>query len=283
LALEEVNAGIGDLLEHYGVTVGPELVMDPQNARYPEVVQRNIGGVTVQEVRAIDYPFFISVLPDGMAGGHPSTASLPQVTLMWASPLTLAAASADKEFDVLLSSSAESWLRSDSTIQPNFEAYPLGFPVEGESTAQPLAVAVRGSFESFYSEPPQPQSSDEAAPALLSNISKSPDNTRLVVVGSAEAFNDLILNLASQLGQDRSLNNQQFLQNTIDWSVEDADLLSIRSRGAYTRVLKPLTENQQRAWELANYLLAVLALVLLAAFWQVQKRRARPLFSGGDA
>jgi ABC-2 type transport system permease protein len=99
----------------------------------------------------------------------------------------------------------------------------------------------------------------------------------LVVVGSAEFLNDIVFQLSSNLTRDRYLNTLQFMQNTVDWSVEDLDLLTIRSRGTSARVLNPPTESQQTTWEWTNYGLALLALVGLGAIWRWRQQNEQPM------
>ncbi len=307
LVLEPIQENLKDMLKHYGVIVANSLVMDTQNAPFPVVINRQSGPFQVQEIQAVDYPFFVNVLPNGMTKGHPTTASLPAVMMTYASPLELSEDLGENlEATVLLESSSKSWLRTNTNIQPQFEIYPnLGFPIESEQQSYPLAVVMRGQFESFFKDKPSPlaeteEPSEEAnaedftleepeETALdIGTIEQSSDSARLVVVGSSEFINDIVLRLSSQLGQDRSLNNLQFLQNTVDWSVEDADLLSIRSRGSHTRVLNPLekdlwslgnyTFSEQQLWEFGNYAFAVLALIIIATLWRVSKRKQKPLF-----
>lgn len=304
LALEPIQEGLKDLLQHYGVTIASSLVMDTQNAPFPVMTTRQSGPFQVQEIQAIDYPFFVNVLPNGMAKGHPTTASLPAIMMNYSSPLEISEELPEGvEATVLLESTSESWLRSDTDIQPQLEQYELGFPIEGDQQKYPLAVAMRGQFESFFKDKTSPLAESEEASGEVAAetpegeeetaldfgiIEKSPENARLVAIGSGEFVNDIILRIASQLGQDRSLNNLQFLQNTVDWSVEDADLLSIRSRGVHTRVLEPLDKevlkigqyslSKKQLWEFGNYIFALLALIIIAIFWQVGKRNQAPLF-----
>jgi ABC-2 type transport system permease protein len=108
-------------------------------------------------------------------------------------------------------------------------------------------------------------------------IESSPDTARLVVVGSAEFLDDLVLQLSSRLTQDRYLDNLQFAQNAVDWSVEDLDLLGIRSRGTITRVLKPMDQREQSTSEIVNYVIALLALVGIGALWYYRRRNERPI------
>lgn len=295
LGLQFVEGGIADVLESYGVRVDSTLVMDLQNAPFPATVQREVNGFQVQEVEAVDFPFFVDVRPDGMATGNVVTSSLPSITVNFASPLSLDSAKNEgREVTTLLSSSAKSWLSSNTTIQPDLELYPdTGFAVEGEQKSQPLAVSIVGRFESFYKDKPSPlaetetnpefetqenpeaSSTEATPPQQLGVIKSSPDNTRLVVVGSGEFLNDNLLQLFAQMGQDRGQGNLQFVQNVVDWSLEDVDLLGIRSRGTASRLLVTLTPQQETFWEVLNYLIALVALVVLAALWQVRRRRSR--------
>jgi ABC-2 type transport system permease protein len=114
-------------------------------------------------------------------------------------------------------------------------------------------------------------------PQSANLVEESPDTARLVVVGSAEFVDDIILQLSSRLTQDRYLNNLQFVQNAVDWSVEDLDLLSIRSRGTITRVLKPMDPREASTWEIANYFIAGLALIVVGVIWYYRRRNEQPI------
>ena len=98
-----------------------------------------------------------------------------------------------------------------------------------------------------------------------------------MVIGSAEFLNDIVFDLSSSLSFDRYLNSLQLAQNSVDWSVEDLDLLTIRSRGTASRVLNPLTEREQVGWEVANYIVALLALIGIGWVWRQQQRSEEPI------
>jgi len=70
------------------------------------------------------------------------------------------------------------------------------------------------------------------------------------------------------------LDGLQLAANTLDWSVEDAGLLSIRSRGHFNRTLPPMKKQKEIFWESSNYVMAIVLLVLLA-LWQGYQRRQR--------
>jgi len=233
----------------------------------------------VTEYRQVPYPFFVDVRRDGMAAESPIVANLSAVTLNWASPLEVdEAKNQSREVVTLLQSTAGSWLRSSIDVNPDLGAYPqYGFPVEGEQGARPLAVSIRGSFESYFKDqsPPTPEGEGEAA--AVGTIEVSPDSSRLVVVGSAEFVDDVVMDISRSFSQDRYLLNLQLLQNTVDWAVEDEDLLSIRSRGTYARLLRPLEQDEQSFWEGLNYALALLALIGIGVVWNVRQRSEEPM------
>ena len=279
LTLEEVKDGLGEMLTVYGVAVGQELVMDPQNEPYPARVERMVGDVRMQELQQVDYPFFLDIRRDGMAARNPITGDLPALTLQWASPLEIdPGKNQDREVVQLLRSTDKSWTRSSTDIQPDLETFPeLGFPVEGERKARTLAVSIRGSFDSFFQDGPPSPSQVAEQPEAQTVVSRSPESTRLVVIGSSEFLDDTVLGISQALSADRYLFNLQFIQNAVDWSLEDEDLLSLRSRGASTRLLKPLDEGDQTFWEALNYGVALAALVILGVVWKLRQRSETPM------
>ena len=283
LTLEPVQNGLRELLAHYGIDVAQSLVMDPQNQPFPVPITRDVGGVQVQQIQAIDYPFFPYVRKDGMDTSSPIVANLPAVTMQWSSPITLDGAKNNgRTTSELLRSTVESWLRTNTDLQPNTELYPpTGFAVEGEQSSHVLGAALQGAFQSYFKDNPiQPSENlteEDIAKLQQGRIDQSPENTRLVVLGSAEFVDDAVLQISSSLSPESPLQNLQLVQNAVDWSVEDLDLLGIRARGVGARVLPPMTESDQTFWEAANYGVAVLAVLGLGLLWYFRRRREKPM------
>jgi ABC-2 type transport system permease protein len=287
ILMEQVQDGLGEVLASYGVTVEEAMVMDPQNEPFPIQVPRQVGGMNVIEMQQIDFPFFVDIRRDGMSSDSPIVASLPAVTLQWASPLQIdEAANAAREVTVLLRSTADSWLRTELNVNPDMQLYPeFGFPIEGERASRPLAVSIRGSFNSHFAGQPSPFEVDAEAEAdvgteaqpVLGTIETSPSSSRLVVIASGEFLDDTVLDISQSQFADRYRNNLQLLQNAVDWCLEDEDLLTIRSRGTYVRLLRPMEEAEQKRWEWGNYLVALLGLFALAVVWYWWRRNEEPL------
>jgi ABC-2 type transport system permease protein len=289
LALQPLDGGLREMLAEYGIQVEESLVMDPQNEPFPLPVVRQVGDFQVQEIQALDYPFFVDVRADGMASDSPIVSNLPAVTLNWASPITVdEEKNAEREVTTLLKSSPAAWTQADINIQPNFELYPdLGFAVGDEQESYTLAVSVQGVFESAFKGQPSPfdeSASEEGEEAeetvegpTPATIEASSETARLIVLGSAEFVDDIVFEISSSLTRDRYLNSLKLMQNGVAWSTEDTDLLSIRSRGTYARLLAPMTERGQSYWEGANYVVALLALVVIGIVWDAQRKNERPM------
>ena len=232
---------------------------------------------------------FVDVRPDGMASDSHIVSNLPAVTLNWSSPITIdEEKNVEREVVAVLQSSPRSWTRVDTNVQPNFELYPeWGFPVGAEQQSHILAVSVQGVLESYFKDMASPFAETEVGESggetdfpqgpVPATIEVSPETARLVVFGSAEFVDDVVFEISSSLVMDRYLNSLKLMQNAVAWATEDVDLLGIRARGTSARVLIPLTESAQSFWEVANYTVALLALVAVGAFWRVRRSKEEPM------
>lgn len=302
LALNPVTGGLQEMLASYGVNVEQKLVLDTQNVPFPATVRRNVGGMIVQEIQAIDYPQFIDVRQNAMDRDNPVTAGLAAVTINWGSPVNVSEAEG-RTVSRLLRSSGNAWTTTDTSTEPNPDLYPeTGFPVSEERGEFTLATAITGRFTSFFKGKPSPFAPQSTAvpgqsgpvsptptavpgqPAapVSGFIDQSPSTARLIVIGSAEFLNDNILGLMQRMGDNRSANSIQFVQNSVDWFVQDTALASIRARGSTSRLLRPLGDGEQSRWEAFNYLFALIALVGLGLVWQARRRSEKPIPLAGE-
>ncbi|MYD09972.1 MAG: ABC transporter permease subunit [Chloroflexi bacterium] len=289
LQLDVNENGIQEMLASYGIMVGGSVVMDLQNAPFPVQVQRDVGDMVVSEIQALDYPFFADVRADKLDPDSPVVNSLQLLTMSWASPVAVAeAALPDARIATLIRSSDNAWESTNTNPEPDLQTYPdFGFPIGQELMSIPLAVAVEASFDSYFSDMPSPfealesgealDDGEPAAPEPLGLIERSPDNTRIIVLGSAEFVNDTVYQISASFGGDRFFNNIQLIANAIDWFTEDVSLASIRSRGSSARILPPIHESAQNRWVLINYAVAIIGLVLIGVVWQLQRRAEQPI------
>lgn len=285
ITVQLLSGTLADLLKSYGVEVGASLVLDTQNEPFPMQQTRTVGGVQVTEYQDVSYPYFVDVRTGALSRESPITAGLPALSLHWSSPITLTVQpDGGREVTILAASTDEAWLSTEANVTPNTELYPdYGFAVGAPQQSHTLAVALRGSFQSYFkdkSSPFEPTAGLTATQALTSTVGtveSSPATARLVVIGSNEFVDDPILQLSQSTSGDRYLYNLQLMQNAVDWAVEDEDLLTIRSRGTYSRLLNATASGSESFWEGLNYALALLSLVAISIVWTVRRRGEQPI------
>jgi ABC-2 type transport system permease protein len=293
LAVKTHVSGLEDWLAYHGVKIEEKMVLDPQNSAFPVPVQRNLGGFTVQETRLVNYPYFVDIRPDAMNQESGMVSGLNQVTLNWASPVTV-----DQEINKerrvisLLESSPESWLSAETNIQPDFKTYgELGFKPGDEKGRHLLGVVLEGRFTSYFKGKPSPLLSTEAektdsetdiaAPeeidaaievksdaekkeqVISRMIDKSPESARIIIFASNSFLTDTLLGIGSSVRRTDYLGPVQLAANAVDWSLEDRGLLEMRGRSHFSRPLVPMTMGMQVFWEYCNYGLALAGLVLV--------------------
>lgn len=263
----EQKSGLEDWLAHHGLSVQPRLVLDAQNTPLPVPSVRYIGGMALREMRMLPYPPFADVRGGGLASDSPITASLGQLTFNWASPLQLAAdKQAGRKFSVLAKSSPQAWLGEAAQVMPDFRAHPdSGYGEPGERASHTLAVALEGRFNSFFKERPAALASDRPAASVIAH---SPENARLVVVAANSFASDTAINLASSTLGTLYTAPLAFMQNAVDWSLEEPALMALRGRTRFARTLVAAEPEIRQFWEGLNY---ALALGGLGVVWLVRR------------
>ena len=294
LSMKKHTSGLEAWLQHHGLKIEPELVLDTQNSAFPVPVTRQVGGFRFQELRMIDYPYFVDIRGQGLNQQTPITSDLNQLSMAWGSPVTVdQKLNANRQITELLHSSDQSWRSSSTDVMPQIDS-------RGRSAIQPadkrgselLAVVDQGRFDSYFAGKPSPliekaAESDTAANtdaekdkadneqefSVGSVIEHSADSARIILFASNDFVSDDVVQLAASANGSQYLGGLQLIENTLDWALEDSGLLSIRSRGHFNRTLPPMAEGQQFFWEITNYLLAIVVLILLAVVQRYRQRR----------
>lgn len=268
------HTGLEDWLAHLGLALEPALLLDPRNTPFPIPVQRNLGGFIVEEIQTIDYPYFPDLRGDSLNPDSGITAHLGQLTMSWAAPIRVLDGAATDGVEVLLQSSAEAWTSDSTDIQPDFLTHgALGFPRGADIGRKPLALAFSGPFRSAFAGQASPllEGGDRddtgaaagGAPVITGVVEHSPGAARLILIGSTSFVSDTAISLASEATQSGYLRPLEFIQNALEWSLEDRRLLSLRGRGQFSRLLEPVGRDGRMLWEYLNYILALGSLLLV--------------------
>ncbi len=293
LRLQNRDSGLQQWLAHNGVEIKKTLVLDKQHARFPAPVSRKSGDYEFRDVQLIDYPYFLDLRPPGLVSDHAVTGNLPQVTMAWASPIAVAPATG-RQATVLLKSSADAWLSDSMDIMPRLDAnghsnFNPPSPDDTTADAPPLTAArnlgvvVQGRFNSFFADRDGPldaaQHDADTAPRPMQEaaglLQHSPESARIVLYASNDFMADQVLSSIVTATGTQYLGPLELFMNTLDWALQDEQLLGIRSHAHFNRTLPPMERRAQLLLEYFNYGIALLWLLFLAlASWlQVILRR----------
>jgi len=289
-------SGLAEWLQHHGLQIEKQLIMDPQNSAFPLPVTRQVGSLRFQEMRMIDYPYFADLRGDGLNQGNPITSGLNQLSMAWASPITMDGdKNTEREITELLHSSDEAWLSDSLDIMPKIDAQgkSIAYRPSGEQGRQLLGAIVQGRFDSFFADKESPLlNTDEeteakdgeqgnAEQSVISGvIERSPDSARIILFASNDFLNDQVMQLTGGISGTEYLGGTQLIANTVDWSLEDQSLLSIRSRGHLNRSLPSMAQDHRLFWESGNYVLAITILLALVAIqYYYRRKKAKRYFN----
>jgi ABC-2 type transport system permease protein len=269
-------------------------VLDEQNVPLPAPTTRQAGEYEFRDVLMVDYPYFIDLRAPGMARNHPVTAAIPQLTMAWASPLIVERRD-DRRVIPLLWSSPKSWVSDSRNVMPSlgpdglssFRATSASGQA-AQSGSRELGVVLQGRFDSFFANRPQPlppASRDQATAdtGITSLVLRSPESARIVLYASNDFMDDQMLNAQVTASGTQYLGPLELFGNTLDWALQDDQLLQIRSRANFNRTLPPMERQAQALIEYFNYGLAMLWLLLLAVVHWLRKRLRRRHYAAGLA
>ena len=297
LSARRYESGLDKWLAAQGIELEDTMILDEQNTPFPVPVERQVGMFKVRETHLINYPYFLDIRPEHGKDAPPLLGGIEQLTINWASPISLDTGNKGKrKVTELLHSSKNSWTSDSLDVQPDFEQYgTLGFKPGSDMGAKLVGVMVEGRFNSWFKDKPSPlltqenkskkegkerknqENTEEKKKDLVVGrvIEHSPESARLVVFPSNTFLTDTSMGILSSVMNTAYDAPARLINNVVDWSLEDRELLSIRGRGQFARTLAPLTREQRVFWEYLNYGLALAGLFLVWLLHRMVVRRSR--------
>jgi ABC-2 type transport system permease protein len=285
LRLQDWDSGLQAWLDHHGLAIGESLVLDRHSSAFPAPVMRRSGEYEFRDVQILDYPYFIDLRAGGLSGEHAITANLPQLSMAWASPITVRHRNG-LQITTLLRSSPESWLSTSMDIMPRANRDDAGEHRAGQDTRGPhsLGVVLQGRFESYFSAPPRGENRAGVGARVASGdaalLRHSAESARIVLFSSNDLADDQVLNAQVMASGTQYLGPVELLLNTLDWALQDDELLEIRSRAHFNRTLPSMDRQGQVIIEYLNYGLAIVWLGLLALIHWLRGRMRRRRYAG---
>jgi len=258
---QPVRWTMDEWLANYGFKIGDNLVGDVQNSGVLTISQQEGFFRMMSQVQ---FPWIPSLRDFNRS--NVMVKDLERVGLYFASTVdTSAARGKGLKAEPLIMTSEKSVIQEGTYDVNPLKKWTLA---EADRGTQVVAAVIQGQFTSAFKGQPVPAASDSGmAPPDLSAVrnDQSPE-TRLVVVGDGEFFED------QKGGGDRD--NLLFFQNLVDWLAQDEALITIRSREVTDRPLKSVSEPTKRFVKYANMIGSPALVILLGlVVWQVRRRR----------
>ena len=269
--------GINELLEHYGLAVSKQVLMDanhvPLRIQTSGSLQDMLTGGT-----PVNLPTQIQVNLSSMDQETSITSRLSSIFYLWGTPIEMdeaRLAELDLHPRTIMHSSAQSWLRPAETMQ--LSSIDIQEPYDAaQMGAFPLMAVVEGQFPDAFADmerpdwpeidpqqdpfgqSPPPAEDPEAEPV-------SPGTGKLVLLGCSQMFRRDFL----QAG------NLDLFLNSVDAVTLSENLVHVRGRKPIDRTIDRPTENQRTVWRLANYGLANTIIALSGIAYTLYRRQSR--------
>ena len=226
-----LSTGLTDLLSHYGIQLGNNLVQD---ISHDNLTYSQGGFMTITR----PYPFFIKVLKsyqystgstsEGFPADSVATSGLDSLVLPWSTSLSVVAKEGIST-TIMAKTSNQAW-----TAQAPYNLDPTRMftPPSSVKNSYPVAVLLAGEFTSFYAGKEIPSASNGDGEEDTENKNKDRKTveksspTQIVVVGT------------SQFLRQPRVDGLTFFQNSIDYITLGSSLIGIRSKQISDRSFK---------------------------------------------
>lgn len=263
-----VDINMTDFFFNYGLRINPALVKDVKKYALLKLVTGEVGGNA--QYTSLPWPYF----PLGIAEhDHPITKNINPVKLEFPTSIDTLGGRKFKTH-VLFESSERTLLKQ----VPNYvelkeiaSVDSLG-QMEKPSTPKIFAVALEGKFSSAYAS----RIERKSYPGFKAT---SPENKMIVIADGDVGRNKVIKGQPLPLGvdilTDEQFGNEQFLRNSLDYLLDDSNIMDLRNRNIEERLLDRHRISEERSkWQYLNLLLPLAIIGLLGGlfFWLRKKK-----------
>ncbi len=234
-----------DLLEHYGIRVNHDLVMDVSN----EIAPFARGFVRF----FVPYPYWVKITKPGFNPDLPPVRQLESLVMPWTSSVEFVGDTTDTlvQFAYLARTTDKAW---HSTGFFNLDPQAIRPPRPEARQSFVVAALVTGHFPKYT---PDTTASD--------TVSRYSPTAHLVITGTSRFARTTFIQSFPE--------NLTFFMNLVDYLGLSEDLISIRSKGVTDRPLRRLTEMQKNLFKFLNIYAVPALLVILGIGVLIRRRR----------
>ncbi|MDD5686853.1 MAG: Gldg family protein [Elusimicrobia bacterium] len=262
--VRQTDNGLKDMLNYYGVSVNPGLVLDLQCQRIG--IQQKQGYFVINNY--VEYPFIpvaTKFNTENLIVKNFEKLSLPFVSSFETNISTLT--QQNRKFIPLMYSSRESWIMANVYMANPMQKY---MPSKNNQMGPfVLGGILEGSFDSLYKGRTPPKR--EKAKDSKTKVEIQPNSGDI----SEVKYNRIMLSGTSSIVRKEFLSDPTcvtYFMNILDWLAEDYDLLSIRSKGFIYRPLNKVSDAVRLIFKYSNLLLLPILVIFYGLFrWKTRK------------
>lgn len=254
-----IELGIDDLLEEYGLRVNADLVRDTRCASV-SIVQQQFGFNIQSQV-----PFPYLPLASQFNKDNMMVKDLQGVVMFFVSSVdTVNLAARNLQGEILIRSSNESGRQTGFFMFDPLQQYKRE---DFNEKGIPLAALTYGQFKSLYAGKEAPKDTSAGSiPPGGNTLQMSPAN-RIVLVGDGDFARDQYLG---------NRDNLTFFANIVDYLVDDAGLITIRSKDVSMPPLEQVSDGTKKVVKYGNLIVPPLIVLGYGLFrWRVRKARKK--------
>jgi len=262
------QAGLNELISHYGVQINQDLVYDFQ---YNEMVGFSQGNIRFN----VPYPLWPVLIKDNFEQQNPIMTRLQSLVLPWVSSLTILPQEGIET--TILASTTEN---SGKIVSPyNLDPQQNFRLLDSEKTSIPIIAMASGNFSSYFSgqeapevvlaetDPDKELSLPQEDTTKPTTINKAENPTQILVIGNSSFISDAYNSGATE--------NLAFFLNAVDYFTLDSDLISIRAKTIKNRPLKKIDQTTKTSIWVINVIALPLIIIIIgiAKFYLRRKNK----------
>lgn len=269
------NTELDDLFFKYGVRVQPNLVLDLECSKIPQVIGQQGGKAQTKLFNWYYHPLIAS------RSNHPIVKNIDRVNMFFPNTIDTIKTNGNLKKTVLLESSDYSRFQM-LPMRLNFEI--LRYEPDAskfDKGPQPVAVLVEGEFESFFKNRVS-QESLATLEKIGSTFKENSKPTKQLFVSDADFTKNIFdpsSNRHSGIGfnnweKQLYLGNSDFILNSIEYMLDQNGVLEARSKEVKLRLLNTVKAKEERTkWQLINIVLPLVLLILFGLIFQFIRKR----------
>ncbi|WP_417429806.1 gliding motility-associated ABC transporter substrate-binding protein GldG [Halpernia sp.] len=263
-----MDLNMTDFFFNYGLRINPALVKDLKKSALIRIVSGEVAGNP--QYSSFLWPYF----PLGIAeNNNPITKNINPVKFEFPTSIDTLGRKNIKT-NVLFESSDRTLLKSVPNYVSLSEIVKADSLSENEQLTSPkiYAVSLDGKFTSAYE--------NRIEKSSYPNFKAQSSNNKMIVIADGDvARNQVWKGKALPLGEDlltkQTYGNAQFLQNSLDYLLDDSNLMTLRNRNIEARLLdRQRIDDEKNYWQWFNLLLTLGILAVLGGlFYWLRKRK----------